>query len=788
MMSKRTTIILGLLLLVLVIGLIILYSYTSSLTSILMLLRSARPTGPINASFSLLNTGVLSYNNSRGLLEYAQLGYNVRNITASNITFNVYNSNPSMNVYLLNVKDSCFKCINEDDLYQDLLKSFAKFDLIPPGTSIYYINVSQTPLMPPNSLVIIPSGLMLSCLLPYVLPNSTCNIYGAGSFTIINMLNRGDTVLYVGANFSLSSQNQVFYETPNSTNRVLGNALIVTVPNTTVVPSNILYFHSPTFRFAFNSHTRGPVTYINSENGSLIAFSNYPVSAWPNASAAATDIARYVFTRAWIRTLSYGAATLNSTNGTITVFSASRIINTTPGVNYEINNSYSLLRITLNNSNSSLITSIPFTLHFENNGTIGLPSVIGETQTTLMRLRINNATQKQLLFSIEVYNRNLQYIYSIPIGFFNVTLGVDEQYPFSFANGYYIATLRDDQNRPYESALFYVANAVIRPVRLDFKNGTFVFNVESNGRPVSGVEYSAKINGAYNESGPVQYGQFDYTLPHGAVIKYGPQTFTFTILGLSYTYSTPYQSITGGIPTFYIEFGIAAIVIIFLNLVIRTPIRDEYYIDVPNFPLVMKTEATTDAASIVNIFDTVNLHYHWKYMPLTAEEIKVGIGSNIRHNNMPISITLQNAVEVLYKLTAEGKVETIGDHYMPKRWSQFVKHDIEYLVIFRKLRDYSVEHAILFTDLDQGGNADMIMTSKGAHSYIFIYSGATGMRDIKIDDKSKIYIVFLNSETKAEFLDKLYSSYSEDSAVLRISIASSVIKLIDTENLTQLLY
>ena len=91
------------------------------------------------------------------------------------------------------------------------------------------------------------------------------------------------------------------------------------------------------------------------------------------------------------------------------------------------------------------------------------------------------------------------------------------------------------------------------------------------------------------------------------------------------------------IPAIYIEFAVAIIVVVLLNLVLKPPNRDEYYIDVPEFPPSKKDQVKVQASDIVSVFDKVNYYYHWKYMPLTAEEVRSGIGNNIRINSMPDS-------------------------------------------------------------------------------------------------------------------------------------------------------
>ena len=137
----------------------------------------------------------------------------------------------------------------------------------------------------------------------------------------------------------------------------------------------------------------------------------------------------------------------------------------------------------------------------------------------------------------------------------------------------------------------------------------------------------------------------------------------------------------------------------------------------------------------------------------------------------------------------KGLVVEAADYYAPKSWEETSKHDIEYLVIFRKLRDYSVANAMLFTDLDAYDNVDMMITNKGVQNYVYIYSRLSEnqkLSNIPLSKNYKTFIVFLTDEDRLAFIDRLNISYGEESEILRMSIESLDIRLIDTGDLGQL--
>ena len=110
------------------------------------------------------------------------------------------------------------------------------------------------------------------------------------------------------------------------------------------------------------------------------------------------------------------------------------------------------------------------------------------------------------------------------------------------------------------------------------------------------------------------------------------------------------------------------------------------------------------------------------------------------------------------------------------------------IVIFRKLRDYCIEHAMLFTDIGSSEKADMAITKNGVQSLVYIYSGEGSMKDISFGKETRVFIVFITDEALREFTDKLYSAYGSDAEMLKLGISSGTIRLISTERMDRLLY
>lgn len=816
-MALSRPLLIGLVLaLVIAIVLIGVYYYVSSSVNALrqsLIPKNTTPTGPIEGSAFLTNSTVLSYNNSRSFVEYSKVHYGFLDTLKGTATLSVYSTNPIRTIYLVNVGASCFDCLGsnpgyENELYQNLTRYLNQYGLIRNSSSIQYINLTNGPglvsiaTVPGNAIVIIPSGL-IPCIL---MPGLSCT-FGTSSgiprTDLIQLLNKGDTIIYIGDDFSKAEDSGIIVtnKTANyqSSMQVLANAGIVTNQTRSGGASYIFHFNTPSFAFK-QGQLFGPLSYIHAENGTLIAFSNTSVNSWPDISSMAQDISTAIYSRFWLTLLTRSSPFNITAAGTTPVFTIQMPLKNSSNVNNMFNNSYSTMDLRFVNSTSFANFEIPFRVRFQNNGTLGVPSVIGVGQSIPLSVIVGNvpATFKSspvsntsILFSIDIYNSTFGYISSIHIGNVN-TPPISIIKPWSFtdlAPGYYIASLTDLTPRTYEDAIFYVPYLNVTPISLDFKNGTFLFNVINNNQSVTGVPFQALFNGGDSEPGTITNGVLNYTLPRGSVIKYGNQTIEFNILGINYSVKANFQKPPQtGIPAIYIEFAIAAFGILILNLIIKAPNRDDYYIDVPVFPHLEKVNIKTSQDAVLNLFDTINEHYRWRYMPLTVEEVKAGISSNIRYGNVPIMITLENTSEILYRLANEGKIEVVEPYFMPKRWEDASHHDIEYLVIFRKLRDFAVTNAVLFTDIYTAEEADMVITSRGMQSYLYIYSKASKIRDVKITKDGRTFIVFLDKETKQDFLEKLYSTYGEQAVLLRMGIEEGSIQLIDTNNLKPLIY
>ncbi|MEM0200857.1 MAG: hypothetical protein QXD23_00430 [Candidatus Micrarchaeaceae archaeon] len=784
MVSRKKLIIIGI-----AIAIAIILMFTFIFLYINNLLSNIKPTylenGNINTSLSIFSSGLASYNNSLSAVIYSYLNYNIKNATSSNIKLYLFKKNPYQKIYLINPSNSCYNCFNLDSLENNLSTDLKSYGLINNISSFQIINLLNTSLITPDSTVIIPTGLFPASLLPGTGFSSSSSIKN-----LITLFQENDTIIYVGDNFSRLEENGQILLTNNLTSTYLNRYGLETFQfkNTTITPQ--YHFSSPTFRFV-NGSFLGSISYINLSSGSLVALSNYPKLGWENSSSLSQDISRILFERFWIPILAEGSINLSKTpssvplSGKNLIITLQKTINATGNYLQIINSSYPLLIANSTNGYKTQIYEKPFNLKYLNKATIGLPSVIGYGELVPTEVSISPYSTNKA-FSLIAYNSSLKYIYSFPLNFFNTSYSVLKYTSFDVPTGqYYIASLVDINNNSYGNAAFYVPYLNITSPITDFKNASFVFSIISGTSPLSNMPYTISINGQFEQQGTVNNGIINYTLPKGTALSYGYQVIKISLINVNYTVYEYYQS-PPEIPPLYIEFGIAAFVILLLNIILRPPNTENYFIDVPQMLPIKKEEVIVKSDQIISLFDTLNFKYNWKYMPLTSEEIKMGISNNIRKDNMPLSITLQNTKRILYKLSSEGKIISLNDYYLPMSWITKSGHDGEYLIIFRRLRDFFVSHAIPFTDIDKSVDSDMVVNLRGKTYKLFIFSKSSGVRPIKVTKENKNILIFISNEEKLNFIDSLYSVYNEQMNELRLAIYSGYLELGDIQNLISL--
>ncbi len=726
---------------------------------------------PIGAPYFKLNNikyGLSIYNKSL-LVPYVFLNYSTMNLTHLNLTAKLFLSNPNKQIYVLNTTTYCVFCYNIYAFTYSLNKFLSDHGY----RNASLINPNMLNLTPNNSIIIIGSGLMPSYMFNYL--NS--------------LFKKGDTIIYIGRALNYTvGPNGVIYVTPSYLLDQLPQIQYYPINSASIQINSSYYFRNMTF--AFGNRSSGPIyvnqfTYFNISNGKIIAFSNYPTFSWPNVTLMAHDIGNLIVNRyLYIQNYGFYSQNLSLSKGLSSLLFSFSKIHYSPE---NVSNVFVVLYFNYGNSlnKNEYITSFHATM--PNLGYISIPAEVPLSSLEPIYVSIFNKSNAVNTFSLEIINstdKPYKYFY---LGFFNVSLSIVDYIPFNFPPGFYIAEVKNFSNKTITVGSFYIAPVSIYPISMNFSNKTFEFFVSSAGQTVSNVSYSISINKEYTQNGTVRNGIIYYSLPTSAFIPTGNQTFQITIFNFTFNYSSTFSPKGFIIPPLYIEFFIALIVIVFLNVMLRNPPVDQYFIDVPSFPKTNASIVHIKKEDFMSVFSKVNNLFKWKYMPLTISEIKNGLSTFMRYNNLPLATTTKNLEENLDLLVSMGLVKKVEDYYIPTQWISESGHDAEYLVIFRKLRDYFVSHSLLFTELDKSDIADIEVVKNNTKFYIIIYSSESKkLKPIPIGNE-KVFIVTLKQEVADELMREIHRSNDPNMSIIRLGIYQNIITIIPVNEISNYL-
>ncbi len=722
----------------------------------------------------------LLYSGSQLVNPYLLVKYSVLNTSMLNMSVSIFSSKVPRAIYILNSDNECFDCGNTGAIDSAIASDLLAYGIVNSSSNVHYLDISNLNALPPYAILVVLNGLLPSAFLAG--GNSSVS-------PIMSMLNRGASIIYVGQNFSRSL-----------------------VPGSVVVPSDLsrlafldtsiashgsvpgYYFNSSTFSLKSGT-SYGSMSYENVSKGWLVVFPNSP-SSWSSAGYAGHDIAEAIRQLFWLTKYSGGSV---GTNNIVTSGSFGVTLSPIPlylhALSY-INNGTIVLSIEASNPSTTgqntTYEYLYFKPHFMLNGSILVPSQIvpGSTVSVTMTVATHGNAQTSIQPHITVYAlNNMTPVGSIPLPFSTASGNFTfiNYINFGVGPGTYIAELQSFTNGEYAASMFNVSQINVKLVQTDIAKGVFTFNITSLGHPLSNINYTISINGAYPASGVLSNGTLSYTLPSGTPAQQGNSDFEINLLGqtLHYAASSPSTAIV--INKDYIELGIVGFVCLLMVVLIRAPNRDEFYIDVQSLPSSPKTAIKLKPNEILSAFSKLNTSYHWRFMPLSAQEIHAAILTNIRFNNMPVSLTYANISLILDKLIANNSLVRADNLYAPKDWETLSKHDIEYLSTFKKLRLFLVTHAYVFTDLDMSNSADIVATIRGDRRYIVIYSDTSKFKDMPVFAGSKTYLTFLNASRLDEFKIGMYRAVNSDAEVLKAYVSAGMVCLVDADNPAEML-
>ncbi|HUC38689.1 MAG TPA: hypothetical protein VL944_00990 [Candidatus Acidoferrum sp.] len=732
---------------------------------------------PPSVSAYISSVNLLSYNSNKSLIPSVVLEYSTVNVTTIYANVTLFARKPPQQFYVLNTSQDCYGCDNIQQTTQ-LIAAYLNDYGIPSGSTLPVVDEQDLLSMPSDSVLLILSGIMPSYMFQY---NPQIN-----DSPISYLLSRGVDIVYVGRNFSETSEGQIIVPTNNT---AIPYYLGWTSKNASS-RGNGFYFDNKTFSL-ISGKDYGPLSYVNYANGSVLVFSNY-LDSWGNSSKAAQDIAKALSQQFWITSYTQGNVIItpqarSNSSGIEPLFMEPGFStkSTLPGV------AYGLVRIytTANYSptgKGSLYKQLMYTQNLTQNGTITLPSNVlaGSDLPVSIGIVTGSSSQTTISPHISIYYPNMTVVETFPLPSFTAS-GTFQQISyvqFNLPPGRYIAQVASFYDKQYAAAYFNVPPISVVLQGTNYSTGTFTFLVTSGGLPLSGINYTVRTNGLYPMSGVVaNNGTITYKLPSGSSDK-GVLTFNISMLSQYFAASTKSPVITLRINNQYIELAAVSILAVIIVTVVKAPNRDEFYIDVPVLRKPHEVPIRIKASELVSAFEKQNVFFKWRYMPLSVTEVRQAIFNNVRYNNMMVSITYNNVELLLAQMVTEGYLLCADNLYAPRGWVTESGHDIEYLATFKKLRVFFVSHAYQANDIDGSDRADIIATLHNERIYIVIYSRTSKFQKVPIFPDAKTYLAFLNSDAVDAFNRYIYSSVSAEAEELRMYISAGQVSILDADN------
>ncbi len=758
---------------------------------------------------------LLFYNSSLQVEPYLLIGYTSDNAMQIGVNATLLEAPPPSDIYIFNYSPIwCYDCGNAQAFAGMLANRLMAYGIIRNESSLNIITSPSSLLGIKNDSILI----VLNGALPYYMMQSAGN---RNETTLQYLLEKNTSIIIVaGANFTKDVSPGPALESSQAYGVVVPTFLNTTPSAEYKGLSNLrnetnasgIYFNNATF-FLQEGANYGLVSYENYKNGSLVLFSNF-LNSWPSHSDAANDIALSIHRLFWLKHYAAGSgiATLSSPgvhSGDIGVMlSPIALLNYSHGRNLSLESEISGLDAALSTSygrvsiyaysnasyaaaqaSNTVYAYLNYSPLLHLNGSVSMPSyaIPGVSENISMRVFLSRRYALLPLVSLSVYNQNLTSTGITPFAqnLYNYS-GAQIFAPATFylPPGNYIAVLKSFSGTEYAAAGFSVPPITITPKNLNFSILSFSFIVSAGGVPLNGVPYSINLNGAYAQNGTISNGTVYYKLPSGAITLSGTSTFNLSLLGTTVRYSSIHYNPFAG-TSFNIEdlIMISALVFVGIMLLVRSPIRDEFHIDVGELLPQQAIHITLEPQSIIQVFESMNARYKWSYMPLDTQEVRMGIASSIRYNNEQVNLTYANVDAILGRMSAARLLVSADGLYAPAVWQETSKHDIAYLATFKKLRIYFLTHAYMFTGIGASDAADLIATKGGEKRYVLIYSKTSRFIDAPIHTDAKTVLVFLNEDSMRDFSERLHAVQSRETGMLALYISMGYLILADADHL-----
>lgn len=758
--------------------LFILLFFTALYLYIQVLLGSVVPPPPRTYSpaynLTLGETGVVDNGEAGSRSLYIIYSLQARDVSEANISAKMYASEIPTDVYLLDYP--CDDCRSLGDFSAVLEKELKRTGFIPLNSTLISLKFNQLERIDKKAIIIIPSGRLPGALFE-----------GDSSANLNRLMERGSVVIYIGADFSQWKTR---------------TGVVEDVPANALTPYGISYTRAATgaavrpYTFEGGPYRLGGANvsilyssiYLQSlSKGFFVVFPNSLDLGWNargggNGTAAARDVGRLISDISWQSPLADGNRTLKAdADGKLNATDSLFISPTDRNGGY-VRLSTSVfspdgrsMREYRDLSISNPLTGRLFNTNFGVNGSI-LPLKFelyqNFTEPTVLALYLGAYEAGTLT--------NRQYLDSVS---FNGTFRSEKRYTVNLTGGDYILRLTDVSERSYAQSLLHIPVVTAVLAGANWDDSVFTFSLLSDGRPVPDTEVILTVNGKAQP--PVTTGadgRFTFRSPEK--LGFGDHSFTLNATGRSLPLTA---TRTREVSFFERPLNQAIIVVTVLVLIVGLALRrsepPKYFLDVPDFPPQQKERIPLSRFALINLMENINKEYRWKYMPLSLQEIKAGVRKRISYQGKPILISDYNLEKLLRRLE-EGELSKSLGLYGLRAWQAQSGKDSRYLSIFRILRNFFISHAILFTEVGQRPDCDIMVNFRGESILIHIFEGdETARRALLSARKGKNFIIFESRDELRDFLRRLGPASTPLAVALKLELDARAITLTHIEAL-----
>jgi len=728
--------------------------------------------GELNPQFnySVSETGVVDYGESGQRSMYVAFSASGQDLLSLNSTANQYQDPVPTDIYVLDYP--CIECNGIADFKAALESELRNYSLIAQNSTLVPLKINQLERLGKKAIIIVPTGRMPS---PMFDRSSDANV--------AELMSRGSVIIYVGNDFSQTlNRDGIVEQISPGTADGFGLAAAPAQLGEATLP---YLLESGFYRFTSRNITSigGIIAAVRASNGSgyFIAFPNTIDIGWSRSGggAAGVDVARVIREVAWQQPLSTGSKNITAGADGIIPDGAYSLF-TKAGSN---DSGYLRLFVSAEALNGSAYYQF-YDLDVTGRVTGRLKNTPFGVNGSIINLGIhfdvNSSDAREFEAFMSAY-KDLAEVDRQSIGivrFINVS-DENRRYTVNLAGGDHVMKIEDVNRKVYAQSFLHIPEVTIESTGADWNEPAFAFTLLSDGIPVPNTPVKISTDGKGEQSLVTDAdGSFRYS--PGFAMGFGDHNFTTSATGreLSITVTKPKAETFFDKPQNQLII-VGIILVGILAVVLQRAEVPVYFIDIPDFPPQQKERIPLPKATFTNLIETLNREYRWKYMPLTAQEVKRGMQKRVTFKGKPILISDYNLEKLLNQLVDSGDLSRSFGLYGLKGWEKLAGKDARYLAVFRALRNFFINSAMLFTDVGQRQDCDILVNHRGENLFIHIYTGDdTVKRALVMAHKGKNFIVFASLDELKEFSSRLAPSATRLAVALKMEMDSRQVTLI----------